>query len=310
MTMTILWFLSLGCRTWVDKEPLSTDSSLSKDTAPLLDSGTETDIPDFVDEDGDGYPRTTDCDDDNASIHPGALDWCGDDVDQNCNGTIDDSICSITTEQMHHIAGTISNGGFGKQVRFIPNSAISQNDQFLISANFTPSGTVYQSTLAGLQSHNDDSTLNPIELSNTQMFGTIILEPNGTRNTDINNDGWNDWIVSSPTTSNDIGQVHIYSDLNRTPPSHSIAWDTGEDVGKSLEVIDWNGDGVLDIVIGDARHDGNGVDAGAIAIHFMTPTTPTLSNISTENVVMGEQSIFNCTVDEQVWGKIQCTVIT
>ena len=43
-----------------------------------------------LDSDGDGYDEDVDCDDDDASINPGAAEVC-DDIDNDCNGLIDDS---------------------------------------------------------------------------------------------------------------------------------------------------------------------------------------------------------------------------
>ena len=41
----------------------------------------------YVDEDGDGYSADDgDCDDDNASVYPGAPEVDGDGVDSNCDG--------------------------------------------------------------------------------------------------------------------------------------------------------------------------------------------------------------------------------
>ena len=42
-----------------------------------------------VDEDGDGYPTDTDCDDTDADIHPDAVEEPGDGVDSNCDGDDD-----------------------------------------------------------------------------------------------------------------------------------------------------------------------------------------------------------------------------
>jgi hypothetical protein len=43
--------------------------------------------PEGIDDDSDGYTENQgDCDDDNASIHPGAGEICGDGIDQDCNG--------------------------------------------------------------------------------------------------------------------------------------------------------------------------------------------------------------------------------
>jgi len=49
--------------------------------------------PDLKDLDGDGYPScTTDCNDNDPSIHFGAPEVCGDNIDQDCSGVADDSI--------------------------------------------------------------------------------------------------------------------------------------------------------------------------------------------------------------------------
>ena len=42
-----------------------------------------------VDNDGDGYESTYDCDDDDADIHPDAEETAGDGVDSNCDGEDD-----------------------------------------------------------------------------------------------------------------------------------------------------------------------------------------------------------------------------
>jgi len=53
-----------------------------------------------VDEDGDGYPVSRDCNDQDASVHPGAREKKRDSTDQDCNGydlTIDVKYASIRT---------------------------------------------------------------------------------------------------------------------------------------------------------------------------------------------------------------------
>ncbi|HEY0871133.1 MAG TPA: MopE-related protein [Acidothermaceae bacterium] len=43
------------------------------------------------DQDGDGVAWCNDCDDSNASVHPGAPEVCGNHVDDNCNGVVDEN---------------------------------------------------------------------------------------------------------------------------------------------------------------------------------------------------------------------------
>jgi hypothetical protein len=42
------------------------------------------------DKDGDGYISCKDCDDGNASTHPGAAEICGNMIDDNCDGNYDE----------------------------------------------------------------------------------------------------------------------------------------------------------------------------------------------------------------------------
>lgn len=71
-----------------------------------------------IDTDGDGYGSPgdalcpngseTDCNNDNAAIHPGAVELCADGVDNNCNGLTDcaDAACAAVAPCIPTITGT------------------------------------------------------------------------------------------------------------------------------------------------------------------------------------------------------------
>jgi hypothetical protein len=73
--LPLLSLLALGCRT--DGKPDADTAGLASDVS--------------VDEDGDGYNASEDCDDGDASTSPGAIEIC-DGVDNDCDGDIDEGV--------------------------------------------------------------------------------------------------------------------------------------------------------------------------------------------------------------------------
>ena len=63
-----------------------TDTDTDSDTDTDTDSDTDTDTGP-IDADADGYPADIDCDDADPAVNPGAVEVCGNGVDDNCDET-------------------------------------------------------------------------------------------------------------------------------------------------------------------------------------------------------------------------------
>jgi len=62
----------------------------------FFDNNRRLNITDPIDFDMDGYNEVSDCNDSDSSINPGAIEICGDGVDQSCSGS--DLVCETTWE--------------------------------------------------------------------------------------------------------------------------------------------------------------------------------------------------------------------
>lgn len=73
-----------------DDDPAGWECNCFPDAGPPPD-------PDL---DLDGYPQSIDCNDGDASVYPGAIEWCGDGIDQDCDGVIDETDCEFVGNGM------------------------------------------------------------------------------------------------------------------------------------------------------------------------------------------------------------------
>ena len=79
-----------------DLDPNGADGGADDGDGDDVD-GTTGPSGDDIDDDGDGFTEAQgDCDDQNAEIHPGADEYCNN-LDDDCDGAIDDPTCLLYT---------------------------------------------------------------------------------------------------------------------------------------------------------------------------------------------------------------------
>lgn len=59
-----------------------------------INEGCSTGTTTCVDNDGDGYTGCTECNDNNIAVHPGSSEICSNLIDDDCDGTMDESSCT------------------------------------------------------------------------------------------------------------------------------------------------------------------------------------------------------------------------
>jgi hypothetical protein len=90
-----------------------------------------------LDKDNDGYDEDVDCDDNNASINPGAEEAC-DGVDTNCDGNIDEGLKSFIWKNMN--GDEIRGSDLDDTVQMVATCFAGEADEFSIYERDTISG--------------------------------------------------------------------------------------------------------------------------------------------------------------------------
>jgi len=80
-----------------------------------------------IDEDGDGYSPVADCDDADVTVHPDAPELCND-VDDDCDGQIDEAAIDVTTYYRDGDGDGFGRAGFTHQACEAPTGYVDNDD--------------------------------------------------------------------------------------------------------------------------------------------------------------------------------------
>ena len=245
----------------------------------------------YEDLDGDGYGSSEtiescyplegyvlesgDCNDNDWAVSPIAIEQCGDDVDQNCNGYIDDEECYLSAfDAQAWLRSDLSNPlGVGGII-----SDINGNGTLDVITNAPVSGITPESSAAfqifegalGGEIYSGEAD-HRIYLSDEEFGGTVITS-------DMNGDGQDDLLFSLPRNSfNGVDSGAVFLMWGPIQQDRFLSFEadamwygyTDSLAGYSLANLgDVTGDGISDIVIGAYKETYNGPNSGAAYIIF------------------------------------------
>jgi len=177
-------------------------------------------VPAEVDEDADGYSADVDCDDDDATVHPGAAELC-DDVDRNCDG--DPTAGAVDGARWY---ADVDGDGFGD-----PGTPLWA---------CTPPA---QAVKDGTDCHDDNADAFPRSTATEKPGDGIDTDCDGLDAcTDLNCDGLPDLVVPS----------HHDGDYSVTQPATILSGPRGW----ALEQTALTMNGTLGVAAADLNHDG------------------------------------------------------
>ncbi len=199
-----------------------------------------------VDNDGDGYAASVDCNDSNDQIHPGALELC-DGADNNCNGTIDEG-CAPDNDGDGFTADVDCDDTSPYIFPGAPENCGDGIDQDCIGADLPCPETCTDSDGDGYYIDAGGCTAMPFDCNDSSASihpGATEVCENGL---DENCNGVADEGCSAGTTGGDISQVPLFLSQNAPPLNllvmgrdHKLYYEAYNDAS------DLNGDGVLDV---------------------------------------------------------------
>lgn len=262
----------------------------------------------FLDEDGDGFGseevyacsmpegyvvESGDCNDNDATIFPQAIEQCGDEVDQNCDGLPDNEACFYSVNDAQSwlrsdvsfpigVGGTLVDANGDGIVDVVTHAPATTLTSGAIS-----SFQIFKGPLEGELSSSSASYR--INVPNLGLGGGSVLS------SDMNGDGQDDLLFSLERNGlggEDAGAVFLVlgpiEENFSLDDGYDALWygSVGSNAGYSIDDLgDVTGDGQSDIVIGAYEYDQAAPEGGAAYIIFGGDNEGDLS-LSTADVVL------------------------
>ncbi len=230
----------------------------------------------------DGYVADEgDCRDDDALAFPGAVDWCGDGVDGDCDG-VEPSPCSLDSVSVVEAApigvlGTAEAEALGTVVTSAGDLDGDGDDELLVTATGFERAVEGTDWECGAAWQLDGATTGEQLASDigVKAYGEerfLRMGEQATSLGDLDADGTLDWAVGAMrdnTVGSKSGAVYLFDgQLTGDASVQNAVWLLGASGGDQLgsAVVgpgDVNGDGFDDVLAGAWKSNENGSDSGA-----------------------------------------------
>jgi len=300
------------CDSLVDDD----DSSLDPKTATILYADTDADtygdpgatILSCVGELAGYSADSSDCDDAKDAVNPSAAEICGDDIDNNCDGDgCGWSGSAVTTDANSSIIGSSDYIQLG-------TDAVSAGDvngdgfEDLIVGGYSFTAYLFAGPVSGTM-YSDDAI--------AQFSSVMAKDYNGVENFalgDQDGDGYDDFIVAARYYGYGGGREYVMlgpvtgSDTSEAQASATLDGDSAGGTysptfGIQPTAGDLNGDGVVDIMVGEPGGFG---DTGGVYFYFGPITSGSLTtkdaNVAIAGLTYGDQTGSSSSADGDVNG--------